>query len=763
MRKLIWVGPRLSDIQAIRRLFSGAVTIFGGEADEGYVSFEGMNGWRPDHNAEANRERIAAFYKSELARIPEDADLLCYGAEWTYCAQSNRAPYRNDPVLTQTLSDKMRVRLLFADRMPVVPSQLMFAAECTIDRLAERFPSARSFVIQASFGSGGAATYRLDRDRELPPGLLPGPELVVSAFLEGLPVNQHLVVTGGQPVVLPPSIQIVEQAATGQLLYRGGDFAAVGCLGRKETEQLADQSRAIGERLSGLGYRGVAGIDYIVGDGKTYLVEINPRFQASTPSLNAALKGAGLPSVQELHMAAFEARAIPVPSFKCRESFYIFSGESTSANAPVISDEWWQFAPEGGEVPATIEVNAPTHRLQGRGQLVGIFDGEVRVPPLVKNLLKTRLPLNQIDLMRPSDAARLKCEILAYGAAPSATAQNQLGELVKSQAPPGTYNSGLELRLGDSLYVTARMPGRLASMTPFLVDYVDDSFWLVCGGDRMRVDVLHPPRSFFEAQTRSGRPLVEVGQFFTDRLRVYPFRGCRFTGESACRFCEVPTYRADQEACALEDIADTVAFCLNCAELPFHHILVSGGVPPDAAGWAHLVNAVASIRSLCNLPIYVMTVPPPNQVLDDLMDAGAGELGFNMEVYDERRANLLMPAKGRIPRHRYFEVMERAVERLGSAGAVRSVLIPGLEAIESTLEGISQLARRGVMPILSPFTPVSGTELGNFHSLTPEELYQIWSAGQVLAEKHGLGLGPSCIACQNNTLAVPTSSFYHHY
>lgn len=765
MAHLFWVGPRQSDIRHLSGIFDGAVTIFGNHDGNRWFSFEGCHGWRPNHNATRNRHPIWAFYATQLSELAaKGVHFLCYGSEWQHCADRSAALYCNDLALIHKVSNKMSTRLLFADSMKVVPSLWLSREECSLAALVQRFPNASSYVLQSPVGSGGAGTWLIENENDcaLARQSLTN-DVVASRYIPGVPLNQHVIVTDEGGVPLPPSIQIIEVSAGRQLLYRGGDYAAALDLPAGIRRTLDEQSVIIAECLGQLGYRGVAGIDYILNGDQAFLVEINPRFQASSPTLNASLEKVGQASLQHMHMAAFEHRRIVRPQVSCHESFYIYSASRFDYLPSLPSELCLEIEGGNDDLPPKIDPGAPTYRLRGSTALAASFHGLSRVSPAVRDLLAPAPRLSRLCDGNIEDMARLKCMLLAYGVQATPNTNARIGSLAYSQAPPGTYNNGLELRLNGA-YITARPP-RPVGLSPFSVDYRPNAegFTLEAGSESVPVDVILPPTAFLEARTTSGRLMTEVGQFFTDRLRLYPYRGCKFTGERACKFCEVPTLFQAQEKNELQDIRDTVNFCMQCKDLSFHHVLVSGGVVPDLAGWQHLVTVVTEIRSICDLPIYLMVVPPPDRILEELLDAGVDEIGFNIEVFDQAIAAALMPGKGRISRQRYFEVMDRAVNRLGRGGAVRSVLIPGLEPISSTLQGIEALASRGIMPILSPFTPVAGSALSGFHSLCPEELFEIWRAGQKLCERHGLGLGPQCIACQNNTLALPTSSFYRNY
>lgn len=40
---------------------------------------------------------------------------------------------------------------------------------------------------------------------------------------------------------------------------------------------------------------------------------------------------------------------------------------------------------------------------------------------------------------------------------------------------------------------------------------------------------------------------------------------------------------------------------------------------------------------------------------------------------------------------------------------------------------------------------------------------RVWEEGQAICERYGVTLGPLCVACQNNTIALPVNEAYCHY
>lgn len=90
----------------------------------------------------------------------------------------------------------------------------------------------------------------------------------------------------------------------------GADYIAYSKISKnKRTNQ--KNSKLIGAYLQKLGYIGVLGIDYLITSKEVLFVEINARYQASTPILNKALKQAGLNSIQYMNTLAFAGQNLP--------------------------------------------------------------------------------------------------------------------------------------------------------------------------------------------------------------------------------------------------------------------------------------------------------------------------------------------------------------------------------------------------------------------------------------------------------------------
>ena len=200
--------------------------------------------------------------------------------------------------------------------------------------------------------------------------------------------------------------------------------------------------------------------------------------------------------------------------------------------------------------------------------------------------------------------------------------------------------------------------------------------------------------------------------------------------------------------------------------LPVKHVLIGGGTPNvDDMGARLAADLCEAIKKRFDLSCYVMIcAPSKNEHIDILWQVGADEIGMNIEFYSDDAWNQYIPGKTKfIGKKRYLEALEYAVSRFGPIN-VRSILVAGLEAPEHTLKGAEKLASMGVMPILSPFRPLDGTESASVKGFDSRTYFDMYLEAYASSMHYGIPVGPTCIPCQNNTLALPLpGGVYHCY
>jgi hypothetical protein len=362
--------------------------------------------------------------------------------------------------------------------------------------------------------------------------------------------------------------------------------------------------------------------------------------------------------------------------------------------------------------------------------------------------------------------AALKFELLIFG---SRLPKRTCRALCELRHPDLTIRDGiaggLDIRLFNDVFINVPIKESLALLSPFSIEVDTGGQFLLAhrGEPYMPITVLPQP-TYVGKTTARGTPYEEVGQLFTDRLGIAPFLSCRNARDegTACRFCEIGN-GSSRPPLHPDDIREVMQWCSAHPEIGMRHVLISGGSPPKKS-WGTYLSLVELVCSSSKGPVYVMIEPPSDSShLRALKALGVRELGMNLEVFDRSLAKLLMPGKGKLSLSLYRAAFTEAVRLWGRDGAVRSILIAGLEPPESTLSGVEELCRLGVMPILSPFRPIPGTPLQFYSPPSPQMLVDIWMKAQAICESEGMTLGPTCICCQNNTITLPVNNSYRLY
>ena len=369
--------------------------------------------------------------------------------------------------------------------------------------------------------------------------------------------------------------------------------------------------------------------------------------------------------------------------------------------------------------------------------------------------------------------ARLRIALLAEGLRVDAETQRTV---LRAARPALRVRSGacggLDVILPDQTYVNCPTKEHFARRSRFQLVQRDSGLWIeddLAGPWPRSVPVDLPPRPvFYDEHATDGTPLTRVGQVCSDRLGIGMTNVCTFwrSRSRRCKFCSIGLNVATEEANKpVEHILAVVDAAYGDSAAPPRHILLGGGTPegPDAGAIA-IAKAARAIKARWDRPIYAMLAPPDElSYIDLLSEAGVDEVAINIELFDAVAAAHYTPGKWAKYGHGgYLRALEHAVEVFGPVHA-RSIMVVGLEPPETTLRGVDALASRGVMPILSPFRPMVGTELEHHPRMSADELWELCLAADEIAQSHGVPLGPTCIACQSNSLTVPGDSRYRYY
>lgn len=356
-----------------------------------------------------------------------------------------------------------------------------------------------------------------------------------------------------------------------------------------------------------------------------------------------------------------------------------------------------------------------------------------------------------------TEAERLKFHLLQSGIQITAEA----AEYIRSHngdrpLTPADYpsTSGIVLVLEGDVWVNAPIEEynpNFVSNSIFQLCVDSEGLWVDGDGFSSRAKFWMPPQ--FHGQTNSeGIAYSSLGFTHTDRVRISPISGCAFT----CKFCDIP-YEFRYRANDVNRLIELVQVALADPLQPASHVLISGGTPrPEHYGYMRALYELAAAQ-FPDVPIDIMMVPV-GDVMDPLWldEIGINEISVNLEVWSDDLARRLMPRKHKEGRTHYLEYLANAASVLGGH-RVRSMFMLGIEPLESTLEGITEIASRGCTPVLSPFRPDPATPMRDWTVPSAEFMLDAYLAAREITQHYGVALGPSCVPCTHNTLTLPST------
>ncbi len=384
-----WFGSRMEDFLAYRSVidFKSALSLNFSEEiinihpEMKFLSFEALTQVRKDWNSINMDSLFQSTLGMDAIRLllnnSGEKNLLCY-----YPSQfMERLSYinsrlgrlnvlSNNFIIRHSLYDKFFVKRTVSSRgIQVVPFIIHSPHLLEFEDLRDLFPNARRFVVQEAHGTSGIRTSLLRSKEDFRVFSCENRDSVItiSPFIKGTPVNVNACVYRGKTWAAFPSVQIIGAPLCSDRVFGfcGSDFShAKTFLQNNTLDDIFKMTIEIGEWLITLGYRGIFGLDFIVDEnGKPFFLEINPRFQASTPYLIEEQMRQGFPPLICLHIAAFlnlEIGKLPSPfdyySLPLQGGYVIMHHNSSFEGRTISMPDSGLYEMNNGHISKTDEV-----------------------------------------------------------------------------------------------------------------------------------------------------------------------------------------------------------------------------------------------------------------------------------------------------------------------------------------------------------------------------------------------------------------------
>jgi hypothetical protein len=325
----------------------------------------------------------------------------------------------------------------------------------------------------------------------------------------------------------------------------------------------------------------------------------------------------------------------------------------------------------------------------------------------------------------------VKAELLHHGVTLLPAFSTRYGDpyLAKRRAygnsDPLEFREG---RLPQELYL---LPDRLVCAvtirldSPWLLDWNEDEGFVVrhrSGGGCTPIDFPREP-AFYDRTLSNGEEVKKVVTLYGGgSLGVFAFGSCRLVDiGKPCGYCSISQNRTRGvdflDVISEARIEEALSLALEDSACPITQVMVNGGNFPDQdrsfSHYARLARAAARAVETSGRDVEVhLIVYPPNDLgrLAELGRTGVS-VAMNYEVCDPDLFRKYCPGKTVYGGQGHIAAaLRRAVEELGE-GSVYSILVGGLEPLESLERGLFELAGEGVTPVVNVFHADPATPL----------------------------------------------------
>ena len=182
--------------------------------------------------------------------------------------------------------------------------------------------------------------------------------------------------------------------------------------------------------------------------------------------------------------------------------------------------------------------------------------------------------------------------------------------------------------------------------------------------------------------------------------------------------------------------------------------LTGGNTLLSDRGASQYYDYIVAIREVNKtIPIAIELCPPEQavaaQVIKKLKNLGATTVICNIEFWNDKVREDLMPIKGKISKEDYFLTYNLALKAFGKNNVVCGIIV-GVEPLEETFKAIDELARIGVIPEVYPFKPNKGSVMENYPITQTEVVAKASIYASLVMKEHGLNpkeTKASCMTC----------------
>jgi len=370
-------------------------------------------------------------------------------------------------------------------------------------------------------------------------------------------------------------------------------------------------------------------------------------------------------------------------------------------------------------------------------------------------------------------AVEVKADILSKGVklSPSLLENYTLPFLEKRRAygNPDPENLRKE-RIPQELYISPENERLISAVnvnmdSDWLLDYDEGDYLLKNGHEEHTVSFPIRPE-FYGYDLNLKNRAVNLSSVATlyggESLGIFAYGTCQLVeiGEP-CHYCSIQQNREKEAKKFAYTISEEVMYhavknALKDAKANLSQVMLNGGNFPDMdKSFLHYVKlAKAAFKAIeesgREVELHLIVYPPKDLNLIEELRGLDVSIAMNTEIFDPVLFEKYCPGKVKTAgREHILSALDKAVEVLDK-GNVFSILVGGLEPIESLSKGLHHLASRGITPVINVLHTDPGTPLENFPNPTPEFIKSMGIELQKVYDKYELS--PFYMNCGRNSI-----------
>lgn len=301
--------------------------------------------------------------------------------------------------------------------------------------------------------------------------------------------------------------------------------------------------------------------------------------------------------------------------------------------------------------------------------------------------------------------------------------------------------------------------------SPWILDYEEACGYVLKKEDKVITTVTFPRRPhFLSAHMKNGMECGYVANLYGGMdLAFFTPATCYYNAsDSGCLYCSLKSNRKNGDDYATwiteEMVEEVTGIALDLdRDIVKGVMLVGGNMQNENENFLNLLKLTDAIERIQVSQMgeviwetHIATMPPTDCSLFEFAKSYNLRITMNMEVFDDKLFSQYCPGKFTLYGRDKLKNAIKTAAAIIDYGKVHSILIAGLEPVESTIEGIHFLAENGICPIINVFHNDFGTPLQNHKRPSSDELLKIGKELQTIYLKYGFV--PYWDGCGRNSL-----------